>query len=182
MEPAVDPFHPVLRLLERYRNDVHYLRPPASEQAIPVVQEHLGGELPPSLKSFLVRWNASNVLCLDTLSLPVHKRDIDIVVLEGIGDGVHQRGGRVHQRAAVLAQQRSQRFAARLRLVFVGIPAGTGMGQVLALAAFAKTLVLARAKVFLIFFAIVPLPMRHVGLLRWRKTLRLVSRSARAAR
>jgi tetratricopeptide (TPR) repeat protein len=61
MEPAVDPFHPVLRLLERYRNDVHYLRPPASEQAIPVVQEHLGGELPPSLKSFLVRWNGATL-------------------------------------------------------------------------------------------------------------------------
>ena len=61
MEPAVDPFHPLLRLLERYRNDVHYLRPPASEQAIPVVQEHLGGEIPPSLKTFLTRWNGATL-------------------------------------------------------------------------------------------------------------------------
>lgn len=61
MEPAVDPFHPVLRLLERYRNDVHHLRPPAGEQAIPMVQEHLGGEIPPSLRSFLTRWNGGTL-------------------------------------------------------------------------------------------------------------------------
>jgi HEAT repeat protein len=61
MEPAVDPFHPLLRLLERYRNDVHYLRPPASEQAIPVVQEHLGSEIPPSLRTFLTRWNGATL-------------------------------------------------------------------------------------------------------------------------
>ena len=61
MEPAVDPFHPLLRLLERYRNDVHYLRPPASEQAIPVVQEHLGREIPPSLRHFLTRWNGATL-------------------------------------------------------------------------------------------------------------------------
>lgn len=59
MEPAVDPFHPVLRLLERYRNDVHYLRPPAGEQTIPVVQEHLGTEIPASLRGFLTRWNGA---------------------------------------------------------------------------------------------------------------------------
>lgn len=61
MEPAVDPFHPLLRLLERYRNDVHYLRPPAAEQAIPVVQEHLGGEIPLSLRHFLTRWNGATL-------------------------------------------------------------------------------------------------------------------------
>lgn len=61
MEPAVDPFHPLLRLLERYRNDVHYLRPPASEQAIPVVQEHLGVEIPGSLRTFLTRWNGATL-------------------------------------------------------------------------------------------------------------------------
>ncbi|MFZ5481343.1 MAG: HEAT repeat domain-containing protein [Myxococcota bacterium] len=61
MEPAVDPFHPVLRVLERYRNDVHYLRPPAGEQAIPMVQAHLGGEIPPTLRSFLLRWNGATL-------------------------------------------------------------------------------------------------------------------------
>ncbi len=61
MEPAVDPFHPLLRLLERYRNDVHYLRPPASAEAIPVVQEHLGTEIPASLRGFLTRWNGATL-------------------------------------------------------------------------------------------------------------------------
>ncbi|MDP2307615.1 MAG: HEAT repeat domain-containing protein [Pseudomonadota bacterium] len=61
MEPAVDPFHPLLRLLERYRNDVHYLRPPAGEQAIPEVQKHLPGEIPASLLHFLTRWNGATL-------------------------------------------------------------------------------------------------------------------------
>lgn len=61
MEPAVDPFHPLLRLLERYRNDVHYLRPPAGEQAIPEVQKFLPGEIPVSLLHFLTRWNGATL-------------------------------------------------------------------------------------------------------------------------
>lgn len=61
MEPAVDPFHPLLRLLERYRTDVHYLRPPSAEAAIEAVQEHLGKRIPSSLKLFLRRWNGATL-------------------------------------------------------------------------------------------------------------------------
>lgn len=61
MEPAVDPFHPLLRLLERYRTDVHYLRPPPPEAAIGAVQEHLRRKIPPSLKLFLKRWNGATL-------------------------------------------------------------------------------------------------------------------------
>ena len=39
----------------------HYMRPPASEQAFPVVQDHLGGELPTSLRHFLTRWNGATL-------------------------------------------------------------------------------------------------------------------------
>lgn len=60
MEAAVDPLQPFLRLLGRYRQDVHYLRPPASAQAIPTAQAHLG-EIPASLLDFLNRWNGATL-------------------------------------------------------------------------------------------------------------------------
>jgi tetratricopeptide (TPR) repeat protein len=59
MQAAADPFSPLLRVLERYRSDVHHLRPPAGEQAIPAVQQHLGVEIPSSLRAFLARWNGA---------------------------------------------------------------------------------------------------------------------------
>lgn len=59
MQPAVDPFHPVLRVIERYRSDVHHLRSPAPEGTTRAVQEHLGTQLPPSLVTFLSRWNGA---------------------------------------------------------------------------------------------------------------------------
>jgi tetratricopeptide (TPR) repeat protein len=59
MEPAVDPFHPVLRVLERYRSDVHHLRAPAPQGTTRAVQEHLGRVLPPSFAGFLARWNGA---------------------------------------------------------------------------------------------------------------------------
>lgn len=61
MEPAVDPFHPVLRVLERYRSDVHHLRAPAPEGTTRAVQDHLGLEIPSSLKGFLGRWNGATL-------------------------------------------------------------------------------------------------------------------------
>lgn len=61
MEPAVDPFHPVLRVLERYRSDVHHLRAPAPDGTTRAVQDHLGVELPTSLKGFLARWNGATL-------------------------------------------------------------------------------------------------------------------------
>ncbi len=61
MEPAVDPFHPVLRVLERYRSDVHHLRSPAPEGTTRAVQEHLGHELPASFAVFLARWNGATL-------------------------------------------------------------------------------------------------------------------------
>ncbi|MBM4390465.1 MAG: HEAT repeat domain-containing protein [Deltaproteobacteria bacterium] len=61
MEALVDPFHPVLRVLERYRADVHYLRPGAPEGTADAVQEHLGREIPASLKAFLLRWNGATL-------------------------------------------------------------------------------------------------------------------------
>lgn len=59
MEPAVDPFHPLLRLIERYRTDVHHLRAPAPEPQFALVQQHLGREIPASLRAFLQRWNGA---------------------------------------------------------------------------------------------------------------------------
>ena len=56
MEPALDPFHPLLSILDRYRSDVHHLRPAATERA---VDDPLGPPVPPSLRSFLLRWNGA---------------------------------------------------------------------------------------------------------------------------
>lgn len=61
MEAAVDPFHPLLRLLERYRQDVHHLRPPAADAQLQVVQNHLGRPIPGSLRTFLLRWNGATL-------------------------------------------------------------------------------------------------------------------------
>ena len=60
MEPARDPFQPLLHLIGRYRQDVHYLRPPAAAQSFPNVQAHIG-DLPQGLREFLTRWNGANL-------------------------------------------------------------------------------------------------------------------------
>ena len=59
MEAAPDPFQLTLRVLDRYRSDVHHLRAPAAEGTTRAVQEHLGRELPASFKGFLARWNGA---------------------------------------------------------------------------------------------------------------------------
>ncbi|MFH1469095.1 MAG: hypothetical protein ABIO70_32205 [Pseudomonadota bacterium] len=59
MSSSVDPFHPLLRLMDRFRQDVHHLRPEASPAALRDAVEHLGQDLPPSLVDFLERWNGA---------------------------------------------------------------------------------------------------------------------------
>jgi len=59
MTTAIDPFHPLLRLMDRYRQDVHHLRPGAVDGSFQGAEEHLGQELPPSLTTFLERWNGA---------------------------------------------------------------------------------------------------------------------------
>jgi HEAT repeat protein len=59
MTNAIDPFHPLLRLMDRYRQDVHHLRPAAAEGVFEEAAEHLGQQLPPSLTAFLERWNGA---------------------------------------------------------------------------------------------------------------------------
>jgi HEAT repeat protein len=61
MDPAVDPFHPLIRLLERYRRDVHSLAQPASEEAIRAAERHLGHRLPLTISGFLRRWNGGSL-------------------------------------------------------------------------------------------------------------------------
>ncbi|MBN1334993.1 MAG: HEAT repeat domain-containing protein [Deltaproteobacteria bacterium] len=62
MEPAIDPFQPLLRLLDRYRAEVNHLRPPAGEAALAEARQRLGLDLPESLTAFLVRWNGAVLL------------------------------------------------------------------------------------------------------------------------
>ncbi len=57
MDPAVDPFHPLIRLVDRYRREVHSLQPGASDDAIRAAERHLGHRLPLTLGGFLRRWN-----------------------------------------------------------------------------------------------------------------------------
>ncbi len=59
MDPAVDPFHPMLRVIERYRHDVHQLGEPAGGDAVTQAMSHLGQPIPTSLLSFLHRWNGA---------------------------------------------------------------------------------------------------------------------------
>ncbi|MCP4808247.1 MAG: hypothetical protein GY913_27975 [Proteobacteria bacterium] len=61
MDPAVDPFHPLIRLVDRYRRDVHALAAGASEDAIRAAERHLGHRLPLSLAGFLRRWNGGSL-------------------------------------------------------------------------------------------------------------------------
>ena len=56
METAVDPFHPLLRILDRYRADVHHLRPAAPARS---VDDPQGPPIPASLRTFLLRWNGA---------------------------------------------------------------------------------------------------------------------------
>jgi tetratricopeptide (TPR) repeat protein/HEAT repeat protein len=83
---AIDPFHPLLRLMDRYRQDVHHLRPAAVEGAFEETAEHLGQELPPSLTAFLARWNGA-VLFRGVLRLrstaelaPAHQRHPSVIL------------------------------------------------------------------------------------------------------
>ncbi len=59
MQANVDPFHPLLRLMDRYRQDVHHLRPPATDAALQEAEQHLKLALPPSLAAFMKRWNGA---------------------------------------------------------------------------------------------------------------------------
>jgi len=59
MPSAIDPFHPLLRLMDRFRQEVHHLRPPAAEGTVRETEEHLGMDLPRSMVAFLERWNGA---------------------------------------------------------------------------------------------------------------------------
>lgn len=61
MNPAVDPFTPLLNLVSRYKRDVHRLCEPASEDDLRSAEAHLGTLLPLELKGFLRRWNGGDL-------------------------------------------------------------------------------------------------------------------------
>ncbi len=62
MQPAaVDPFHPLLRVIDRYRRDVHQLEPPPSAESVGGAESFLGQPIPPTLLSFLGRWNGAHL-------------------------------------------------------------------------------------------------------------------------
>jgi tetratricopeptide (TPR) repeat protein len=59
MQTAADPFKPLLSVIERYRNDVHNLRSPATEDALAAANQVLNDPIPRSLLRFLHRWNGA---------------------------------------------------------------------------------------------------------------------------
>jgi tetratricopeptide (TPR) repeat protein len=59
MQTAIDPFQPLLTIVQRYRNDVHNLRAPATEEALAQAALHLSGPIPKTLLRFLHRWNGA---------------------------------------------------------------------------------------------------------------------------
>ncbi len=98
MEPAVDPFHPLLRIIERYRADVHYLRPPLQEASIATIQAHLGRELPSTLLTFLSRWNGATLFrgalrVRSVADLAPPNPDVPEVILFADGPGEDDRWG-----------------------------------------------------------------------------------------
>lgn len=62
MQPAaIDPFHPLLRVIDRYRRDVHQLEPPPSADSVGGAEGFLGQPIPPTLLGFLGRWNGARL-------------------------------------------------------------------------------------------------------------------------
>ena len=61
MDPAIDPFQPLVRLVDRYKRDVNVLNAVASEDAIRAAERHLGHRLPLTLAGFLRRWNGASL-------------------------------------------------------------------------------------------------------------------------
>ena len=59
MQTAADPFQPLLTVIDRYRNDVHNLRGPATEDALAQAAQDLTSPIPRSLLRFLHRWNGA---------------------------------------------------------------------------------------------------------------------------
>lgn len=61
MEAAVDPFHPLLRIVERYRRDVHTFGDVPSSAVLARAVGHIGRPLPPGLALFLSRWDGADL-------------------------------------------------------------------------------------------------------------------------
>lgn len=62
MQPAaLDPFHPLLRVIDRYRRDVHHLSAPSAPESLDEAAHVLGQPIPFSLATFLHRWNGANL-------------------------------------------------------------------------------------------------------------------------
>ena len=58
---AIDPFHPLLRIVDRYRQDVHDLQPPSAPEQLADADRRLQTPVPPSLQAFLLRWNGATL-------------------------------------------------------------------------------------------------------------------------
>ncbi len=92
MNPAVDPFTPLLNLVQRYKRDVHRLSDPASEDDLRSAEAHLGTLLPLELKGFLRRWNGGDLFrgalhlrAAHELASPSEERRELVVVADGPG-------------------------------------------------------------------------------------------------
>ncbi|MFT4979512.1 MAG: HEAT repeat protein [Myxococcota bacterium] len=61
MEAAVDPFHPLIRIVERYRHDVHTFGDASSEMVLARAAGYIGRALPSGLYRFLSRWDGADL-------------------------------------------------------------------------------------------------------------------------
>lgn len=92
----IDPFHPLLRLIDRYRQDVHELRPPGAPEALEETDRRLRTPLPPSLRAFLARWNGATLFrgalrlrAAIELASPSDQADAVVVFADGPGADEH---------------------------------------------------------------------------------------------
>ncbi len=116
-ELGPDPFHPVLRVLDRYRSDVHHLADPSSGESLGHAVAALGRDLPADLRRFLERWNGASLFrgalqVRAAAELAPVANDVPDVILFADGPGPEDRwafalhGDRASYGRWVLAQGR----------------------------------------------------------------------------
>ena len=96
MEVAVDPFHPLLRIVERYRFDVHTFGDSPNEAAIERAAGYIGRAIPSGLAHFLSRWDGADLFrgalrIRSTNDLAPASADCQNVVIYADGPGPDDR-------------------------------------------------------------------------------------------
>lgn len=118
MQPAaIDPFHPLLRVIDRYRRDVHHLSAPSAPEIIDEAANFLGQPIPFSLATFLHRWNGANLFrgalrirAVSELAPAAESAPAVVVFADGPADADHWAYAPDGQGEAVFGRWRGEVF------------------------------------------------------------------------